>query len=205
MKPNAFEKSIPDGYTLDLHIDATDKKFGLVMNAVSLGVIAIVMAVTVLLMQIGGGINISFDTGEILFGYLLFIGGMIAYIILHELTHGIAYKLLTKERLTFGIKWSCAFCGVPSIYVSRRAALIAVAAPLVVFTLLLTPLTVFLYRINHLYCLICAFILGMHLGGCSGDGYVIYLFLTKYRDRYTLMRDTGPEQFFYIKGEGDDR
>ena len=46
--------------------------------------------------------------------------------------------------------------------------------------------------------LIFAFIFGLHLGGCSGDLYVTYLFLTKFKNKKVLMRDTGPEQFFYV-------
>ena len=197
MKTN-FENELPQSYREALHLDATDKKFGIVMNVISLIVIAVVMTITIILMNIGGEISIDFTSPEIIIAYLVFMASMIAYIILHELVHGAAYKLLTKEKLTFGIRWSCAFCGVPNIYVYRSAAMIAVAAPLVLFTAVFLPLTVFLYGINHFYCLLSAFLLGMHLGGCSGDAYVLYLLTFRYNSRKTLIKDTGPEQFIYV-------
>ena len=42
------------------------------------------------------------------------------------------------------------------------------------------------------------FILGMHLGGCSGDAYVTLLLWTKFKDKRTLIRDTGPVQYIYV-------
>ena len=44
-----------------------------------------------------------------------------------------------------------------------------------------------------------AFLLGLHIGGCTGDLYDTYLYLFKFRSPDTLMRDTGPKQTFYIK------
>ena len=201
MKKRAFEKVLPTGYAEALHIDATNKKLGLALNLIALAVIVAVLTITAGLMLADGGINLSLGGGETLIAYFIFLVGMAAYVILHELVHGAAYKLLTGEKLTFGLKWSCAFCGVPGIYVYRYAALIAVAAPLVLFTLAFLPLTIILYKISHVYCLMSAFFLGLHLGGCSGDAYVLYLLLFKYKNKNTLVRDTGPEQFFYSPEE----
>ncbi len=75
------------------------------------------------------------------------------------------------------------------------------AVPLTVFTLIFIPLTVVLFFLDRVYYLISAAIFGMHLGGCSGDMYVIYLFMTKFKSKRALTRDTGPEQFFYLPEE----
>ena len=123
---------------------------------------------------------------------------MIAYIVLHELVHGAAYKALTGERLTFGMSWSCAFCGVPHIFTYRRTAIISTVAPLILFTLIFIPILGLLFHFSPLYFLIAAFIFGLHLGGCSGDVYVLYLLTVRFRNKKTLVRDTGPEQFFYV-------
>ena len=138
---------------------------------------------------------------QLLVAYAVFFGAMIGYVVLHELVHGIAYKTLTGEKLTFGLSWSCAFCGVPNIYTYRKTAMISVIAPFAVFTVLLLPLLVLLYFISPLYFLIVAFIFGLHAGGCSGDLYVLYLLAVKFKDKRVLMRDTGPEQFFYVPDE----
>ena len=74
-------------------------------------------------------------------------------------------------------------------------------SPFAVFSLLLIPILIVLYFLSPLYYLIVAFIFGLHFGGCSGDLYVLYLLTAKFKDKKTLMRDTGPEQFFYVPDE----
>lgn len=201
LKEQNFERDLPSGYKQALYINAKKAKFGIIFNLIALVVLIIVMAVAILSLHFGK--KLSFDALEIeypqiIFAYLVFFASMIGYIILHELVHGIAYKILTGEKLTFGLSWSCAFCGVPQIFTYRKTAVVSVIAPFVVFTVLFIPILVLLYCFSPLYYLITAFIFGLHLGGCSGDLYVFYLLTAKFKDEKTLMRDTGPEQFFYV-------
>ena len=202
-KIHNFEEELPSGYKETLYINAKDAKFGIIFNLIAVGVLVLVMIAAFLLLGLRDDIEIDLDIGGI--GYFValavFLVSMIAYIVLHELVHGAAYKVLTGEKLTFGISWSCAFCGVPDIYTYRRTALIAVISPFALFTLLFIPLLSLFYFLSPLYYLICAFIFGLHLGGCSGELYVTYLLGVKFKDKRTLMRDTGPEQYFYIPEE----
>lgn len=198
MKKN-FEKELPEGYTEALHINAKDKKLGLIFNAIALVVTVAVLAIAAIPVMVHG--NMTVESDELFAAYIVFIVSMLLYIVLHELVHGIAYKHMTGEKLTFGISWSCAFCGVPNIYVYRRTALIACGAPLVVFSVILIPLTVSLYFASSVFYFISAFILGLHLGGCCGDIYLIGLLLFKFKNEKVLVRDTGPEQFLCIPSE----
>lgn len=188
------EISLPEGYREVKHINALDKKLGLILNLVALIIFAAVMAVALIPIFTEGG-RTDFDFSDM----LIFVGGSLVYIVLHELVHGIAYKALTKEKLTFGFGWSCAYCGVPNVYVYRRASLIALVAPLITFTVLLIPVMIALYSVSIPLYIVAAMIFGMHLGGCSGDIYMTLLLLFKYRDPALLVRDTGPEQFLYLK------
>lgn len=201
----AFEKELPQGYTLKKHIDAKNARLGIILNAICIAV----MVVVVLLAYVIGDALGDFK-GDMFYGLEplqrilpLFITliAMLVYLVLHELVHGIAYKGLTGQRLTFGISWSCAFCGMPDIYTYRRTTLISVSAPLVVFSIVFLGAMIGLYFVHPLYYMLGAVLLGMHLGGCSGDVYVIYLLLCKFKDKKTLVRDTGPEQFFYVPEE----
>jgi len=133
----------------------------------------------------------------------VFLLSMLAYIVLHELLHGLGYKITTHERLTFGISWSCAFCGVPKIYVYRKTAMIALILPLLTFTLILLPLSVllFFYASSVVYTL-SVLLFAIHLGGCVGDIYVLLLLSFKYRSKFTLINDTGPMQTIYIPENG---
>lgn len=197
MKQNNFEKTLPEGYRVIKHINAKSAKFGIIMNLIALGVLAAVMAVAALPVMLEWKMRITEITKTFWVPYIIFMLSMVIYIVLHEIVHGIAYKAMTGEKLTFGLSWSCAFCGVPNIYTYRKTALISVAAPLVVFTIILLPATIALFYVDTVFYFISAFLLGLHLGGCGGDIYCIYL-LMKHRDPKLLMKDTGPEQTFYL-------
>ena len=197
MKEKTFEKELPEEYKEVFHLDARNIKFGIILNAIALLVTIIVTVIAIALLALG---NVSISIGtNLLVAYIVLMVSMIAYIVLHELVHGIAYKSLTGEKLTFGMSWSCAFCGVPNIYTYRRTALISLTAPLIVFSVIFIAIAAVLYFVSPIYYLIVSFLFGLHLGGCSGDIYVTILFLTKFKDKSTLMKDTGPEQFFYVK------
>ncbi len=119
---------------------------------------------------------------------------LIAYLVLHELAHGAAYRTLTHQKLRFGISPSAAFCGVPDIYVYRRTALISLLTPFVLFIpVFLIPAFLLPNAWDKIYVL---FLFAMHIGGCSGDLYDTALYLFKFKDPATLMQDTGPKQTF---------
>ena len=198
MKRPAYESSLPEGYVQVRHINAKDVKFGLIFNSIAIATLAVVMLIAAVPLWLQDGVSYALGIWESMWLLLAFSAALILYIVLHELVHGAVYKALTHQKLTFGMSWSCAFCGVPNVYTYRRTALLALVAPLTVFTLILVPLTVVLYAVHPLYYLASAFILGMHLGGCSGDIYVTWLLLFKYRSPRILMRDTGPEQFIFL-------
>ena len=203
MKNKNFERDIPEGYKQVKYINAKDAKFGIIFNLIALVVLVAVMAVAIPPLASNPLLDEGIDLTELSISMWAFVLATVVYMILHELTHCIPYKKLTGEKLTFGMSWSCAFCGVPHIYVYRKTALIAVLAPFTVFTLIFIPLTVALYFVNPIYYIFSALMLGLHLGGCSGDLYVTYLLLFKYKDEKTLMRDTGPEQYFYVPAENE--
>ena len=200
-KDQNFERGLPDGYKEALYVNAKAAKFGIIFNLIAFAVLAVVMFGAFLALYFKEGLDAATILPKgvgFIIAYFVLFGGMFGYVVLHELVHGIAYKSLTGEKLTFGVSWSCAFCGVPKIYTYRKTAIISVAAPLVTFTVLFIILLPILYIFSALYFLIAAFIFGLHLGGCAGDIYVLYLLTAKFKDEKTLMRDTGPEQYFYI-------
>lgn len=203
-KNQIFERELPEGYKQALYINAKDKKFGIIFNLIALAIMVIVMVVANLPLYINGELSwdiIRVGSRKLMISELILIVALLVYIVLHELVHGIAYKSLTGEKLTFGVSLTCAFCGVPHIFTYRKTALISVISPFALFTLIFLPITVALYFVSPLYYLLSALLLAAHLGGCCGDLYVLYLILVKFRKKQLLMRDTGPEQFFYVRDE----
>lgn len=197
MKKN-YELQLPAGYRAAMVVDAKNVKFGILMNVAAFLIMLAVIVPAVLLIRPAG-----FFAEENIFANMLRCGflslSMILYLVLHELTHGLAYKLLTKQKLTFGITLSVAYCGVPNIFVYRKAALISLLAPFLVF------LPVFLLPVffleNPWNQLVFVILLASHVGGCAGDLYDTLLYLFRFRSPDTLMQDTGPKQTFYVKSE----
>lgn len=186
-----FEKEVPEGYRTALTVDAKDTRLGIIMNIIALIIAAATVAVTAAIVKPADFIG-NFSPGR----NFLLAAALIPYMVLHELVHGIAYKLLTKQKLKFGLTLTVAFCGVPDIYVYRRTALIALLAPFVSFTIVFL-LLIFLLpeEWDKVYASV---MLGLHIGGCCGDLYDTFLYLFKFKAPDTLMRDTGPKQTFYL-------
>ena len=200
-KEQNIERELPSGYKQALYINAKNARFGIIFNLIALIVCAIVMATAAFSLHIGDKLSVDIleiDFPQFIVAYLILFAALIGYVVLHELVHGIAYKTLTGEKLTFGISWSCAFCGVPQIYTYRRTALIAVLAPFVLFSLLFLAIAAVLLFLSPLWYMLTVLLFAIHVGGCCGDLFVAGLLLFKYRSPKTLMRDTGPEQFFYL-------
>ena len=196
MKSKNYETTLPEGYKEAMHINAKDLKVGIIMNLIALIPIVIFMVAAVLLMLLPSyEADTEFDYGGIIIFGILYI----VYIVLHELTHGAAYKILTRQKLTFGLTLTVAFCGVPHIYTYRKAALIAICAPFAIFNVVFGALTAVMYFSNTWLYIISALLFSVHFGGCIGDLWLMLLLNTKFKDNDTLMRDTGPEQFIYVK------
>ncbi len=196
MEHKDFEFEVPKGYKEVYHIDASDKKTGI---RLTLGAFAIVAVVIVLLFVFADLKQL--DRSRLMVYDITWIVLMLVYIVIHELTHGAVYKALTHQKLTFGITWSAAFCGVPNIYTYRRTALLSLVAPLTIWTIVLLPLTIWLRSVNMGWYLVCGLIFAVHISGCVGDMFVTWLFLSKFKDPRTLMRDSGPAQWIYVPEE----
>ena len=193
-----YTKELPDGYQPAKTVDVGEKRFAILMN----------LAATLLTAVVGvGGFFLKFagDPGSAipdLSNVWLFEGwlfailvSLIVYLVLHELTHGIVYKILTGEKLTFGLKLSCAFCGVPDVYVTRKTAFLALLAPFTVFSVaFLVPFFLLSGSLSFSFLVL----FSLHFGGCAGDLYDTFLLLFRLKGNL-LMRDTGPRQTFYIR------
>ncbi|MCQ2399101.1 MAG: DUF3267 domain-containing protein, partial [Clostridia bacterium] len=180
------------------------KKTVLFLTLASLGLTAIPFVICILMTDF----NLLFDKiaeTDLMICMLVLISftiAIIAYLVLHELVHGVAYKALTHEKLTFGLSWSCAFCGVPDVYVSRKTALVSLLAPFVVFSVLFLSGATVAYLVGDpIAFLYLGILFAIHFGGCVGDLWMTVLLSFRFRDKRLYMRDTGPEQFLYLPND----
>lgn len=209
-KSENFVRELPEGYEQVFHINAKNKKTGFILNFLALVIFVLILfpARILLMALVEMPPNSLF---QISLGALIGCAASLVYVAAHELTHGVAYKIVTGEKLTYGISWSCAFCGVPNIYVYRKYLIIACLAPFVVFSVVFMAAIgiCFIIMINYsafasvgitVYSALVT-VFALHFGGCAGDLFMAGLLLFKYRDKDTLARDTGPEQTIYVKKE----
>ena len=124
-----FERILPPGYREVYRLDATNVKVGLLFNLIGLLMMVAAFALGCIPFWMRGE-KIITHYGMLL-SPAIFLDALITllYMVLHELVHGLAYRIMTGERLKFGISWSCAFCGVPHIYTYRKTASVAVILP----------------------------------------------------------------------------
>jgi hypothetical protein len=198
MENKNFERELPQGYRLDVIMDATRGKFMVIMLLLSV-LIMILCAVPMVLPFLWG-----MPSGEInLIHMIIALIALLIYVVLHELVHGAVYKKMTGEPLTYGFSLTCAYCGVPKIYTYRKCALYAVLAPFVIFSIIFIPLMIIAWHVSLAAYVIVAFVAIQHFSGCSGDLFVACMLLFRYRDGRTLMNDTGPRMALFVY-EGED-
>ena len=99
MKRRSFEEALPEGYVPRLTVDCQDKKLGILMNLAALAIMAVLCVVFWRLIQPWDAFLAAPLTS--LLKTAVFMMAVSAYIVLHELLHGAAYKLLTGRKLTF--------------------------------------------------------------------------------------------------------
>ena len=191
-----YFKELPDGYIIDKVIDAKDDiKIKILFSILPMFIFTIVFLCFLPAIIIKYKETPNADNMTV--ALLILVVEMIVYVIFHELTHGALYKILTKEKLTYGFTLTVAYCGVPNLYLKKVPALLAALAPLVVYSILFTVPLFFINDISYFIATIILF--SLHISGCIGDLYVSILLIFKYNGKDVLVNDTGPKQTFYIK------
>lgn len=203
-KGKNFEIKLPENYVLVKHVDAkSDKRLVLIYSLLSFVPVVVIAPLLCVIAVFVSGYSFGerlVEDGSV-FVVLILCASMILYVVLHELVHGITYKFFTGGKLTFGLTLTVAFCGVPDLYVRKKASVAALVMPFAVFSVILAGLTVGMWFICPLYGVAAGILFSIHAGGCVGDLHWILTYLTKFRRCNTLMRDTGPEQWLYIPEE----
>ena len=192
---NKYYLELPENYELDKTIDMKKMSTNIFLNVLNILFVIISFLILIPLKFKEIKIDNLIELSIVMFIALI---GFIIYIVLHELTHGLFYKIFTKQKLTFGVSLTYAYCGVPNIYVRKKEAIIACLSPLIIFSIIFLTL-IFILPPNYINLSI-IILFSFHFGGCSGDIYLSLILLTKY-DKDTYIKDTGPTQYIYKKGE----
>ena len=179
-------KNLPEGYEKIFKIDlAGDKKLFLLVN-LGATLIAILMVALVLpFKSISMLFDMSSGMGIYALRFSVIIAGSVVYIILHELIHGLFFRLYSGERAFYGFKLSYAYAGSNWFYDKKRYLVIALS-PVIIWGVVLSALCVVIPK-DFFWSVY--FIQIMNISGAAGDLYVTYKMLRLPPD--ILVRDTG--------------
>lgn len=190
MKKQHVYETLPAGYR---EIDSIDlqknKKLALIVNAIA-AVIAIVMFVLPLaLNKTNIRILISASSDSELWGYMVklivLVVGMIAYLILHELVHGITMKIFGTKKVKYGFTGLYAYAGSDDYY-DKPSYIIIALAPIVVWGVVLLILNL---TLGTEWFWVVYIIQIINISGAAGDMYVTYRMTKLPPD--VLVNDTG--------------
>lgn len=184
---------LPQGYAPYASIDLVhNKKQFWIVNGLSV-VLCVIMWV---LPALWGYSLLDFNGEESLSAYFLRVGiaiaGLLAYIALHELTHGVVMKACGAS-VRYGYKVVYAYAGSDA-YFTRSAYIVIALAPVVVWGIVFAVLAACLPRewfpVVWLWQLV-------NISSAAGDFYCTCRILRAPRD--TLVQDTGTAMTFYRK------
>lgn len=113
------------------------------------------------------------------------IVGLVTYMILHELTHGLTISLLSKTKSKYAIRFPFLTTGTEA-YLNKRSFIIVCLSPSVLFGLIIGIL---LFFIPQDYFLSLFTIFGLNFAGSSGDYYQTYIVMKTKRE--SLIKDDG--------------
>ena len=178
--------SLPDGYRKIYSVNLqNDKKIALLVNVLALIIAAILVVPMVFLVPITYLFNFKDDpTGLFVrMGALLVL--TVAYMVLHELVHGVAMKLCGTKKVKYGFTGMYAFAGSNDYY-NKSAYIFIALAPVVLWGIALAIITP-LVPIEWFW--VVYFIQITNLSGAAGDLFVTLKFSRMPND--ILVKDTG--------------
>ena len=141
-----YEIDLPEGYEKINTINFRDRKDNIVQMICifSPGILLLIFGILFVKVTIIQWLTL-----------LLLIPLIPAYIMLHELVHGIMYWILTGQNFKIGRSDDGFYCILPRIYVYFRTQLLCAAAPLILFTLILPLGTVIAVKMAAIYLSYC--------------------------------------------------
>ena len=185
---------LPDGYTEIYAIDLQkDKRMALLVNGIALLLAALLMVP----MHFAVPISTLFDMGEGLGPYtvrfVVLLVLMVAYLVLHELVHGVAMKLCGTKKVKYGFTGLYAFAGSEDYY-DKKSYLFIALAPVVLWGVVLAAVNPF---VSTEWFWVVYLIQVSNLSGAAGDLFVTVRFSRLPKD--ILVKDSGVGMTVYSR------
>lgn len=187
-------QELPEGYKEIFSVDMQkDKKMAIFVNAIA----TVIMLVMIIPMHFHISIFTLFDMSKGLGAYtlrfIILMVAMIAYIILHELVHGITMKICGTKKVKYGFTGLYAFAGSDDYYCKKSYIAIALA-PIVVWGIVLLILN---FIVPTGYFWVVYLIQALNISDAAGDLYVTFKFSKMPDD--ILVKDAGVSMKVYSR------
>lgn len=184
---------LPEGYAEIKRVDLQkDKKLAVLINLAALIIAALLIPIGLAIAPIHFA-SIMQGTSIPLFQLIIVLGGVVVYMVCHELIHGIFIKIFSGKKAKYGFTGLYAYAGSDA-YFNKRHYLIIALAPVVLFGLIFLILNITLPLKWFWFIYVLQII---NLSGAAGDLYITYL-MRKLPDDM-LTRDAGVGMIFYSK------
>lgn len=182
---------LPPGYVAVKTVDLQkDKKLALLVNGLAVLLLLLMFFAANHFQPLSAALRFYFQHWWLFF---VFAAAIVAYIVLHELVHGLFIRIFSGKKARYGFVGMYAFAGSDS-YFDKRSYLIIALAPVVIWGLVLLALNLLLPRewFWFIYWLQI-----MNISGAAGDFYITWLMTRLPAD--VLTGDAGVSMIIYAK------
>jgi hypothetical protein len=181
--------NLPKGYREVRRVDLMrNRKEAILVNLIALVIAGAVTAVGFLVCPPFLEVMIGIHT---IFQIILMMAGIVVYMILHEIIHGVFMKAFSGLKPRYGFTGLYAYAGSDALF-TRSQYLIIAFAPVVILGIILVVLNAAFYETAFWSIFVIQIV---NLSGAAGDFYVGYLIARSRND--VLVRDTGTDMAFY--------
>lgn len=177
---------LPEGYKQIFSINLQkNKKIAVLINILALVIAVILAVIGHFIVPISELFSMDDGIGMYALRFIVMIVGMIAYIILHELVHGITMKHFGCQKVKYGFTGIYAFAGCDDYFCKKEYIIIALA-PVIVWGIVLAVINAF---VPGEWFWVVYFIQISNISGAAGDAYVTLKFSKMPKD--ILVKDIG--------------
>jgi len=187
-------QNLPEGYEEIYSVNLQkDKKAALMVNLLAC-LIAVVMVVPAcFLVPISSLFDMRAGLGSFSIKMLLIFVLMVAYLTLHELTHGVAMKICGTQKIKYGFTGLYAFAGSNDFYGKKAYTFIALA-PVVLWGIILAIVNIL---VPAAWFWVIYIIQICNISGAAGDLFVTVRFSRFPED--ILVKDSGVGMTVYAR------
>lgn len=190
-------RTLPEGYQEIYSVDLKkDKKAAVIVNAAAI-VIAVLLCVPMhFYIPITTLYDMQSGLGAYIMRFVALFLLMIAYMVLHELVHGVAMKMCGTKKVKYGINGLYAFAGSADYY-GKKAYIFIALASVVLWGIVLAVINAF---VPEAWFWVVYLLQVINLSGAAGDLFVTVKFSRFPKD--ILVRDYGVGMTVYSEMQG---